>query len=210
MGLTGVKQSVVTSMRKSWLRSSHRVRLTQDLAPHVRRLKGVVLDIGGGREAPLDAAWPENAVRYRLDRFPHIRPRLVGDATALPVRTDSVDGVVMCELLEHVERPVLAVAEARRILRPGGVLCGSVPFLFPVHGDPNDFWRYTDSALRSLLADAAFRDIEVTPHGNRYTAAWTLVSGGSRTARLLNPAVRRCFRRDNPQAPEGYVFTAVA
>jgi SAM-dependent methyltransferase len=210
MGLADVKRSMVARMRKSWLRSSHRVRLTQDLAPHIRQLKGVVLDVGGGREAPLDAAWPKEAIRYRIDAFPHVKPGLVGDAIVLPIRAGSVDGVVMCELLEHVERPALAIAEARRVLRPGGVLCGSVPFLFPVHGDPNDFWRYTDSALRSLLADAQFRDVMVSGHGNRFTAAWTLMCGGSAWFRLLNPIVRRSFRHDDPQAPEGYVFTAVA
>ena len=210
MGLAGVKQSVVKSMRKSWLRSNHRVRLTRDLAPHIRRLKGVVLDVGGGREAPLDAAWPPDAIRFRVDPFPHVRPQLVGDAVALPVRSSVADGVVMCELLEHVRRPTMALAEARRVLRAGGVLYGSVPFLFPVHGDPYDFWRYTDPALRTLLGDAGFRDIEVRPHGNRQTAAWTLVCGGSRMARLFNPVVRRCFRHDNPSAPEGYIFTAVA
>ena len=91
-----------------------------------------------------------------------------------------------------------------------GVLCGSVPFLFPVHGDRYDVWRYTDSGLRSLLDDVGFRDIEVRPHGNRHTAAWILLSGGSRAARVLNPVVRRCFRRDNPSSPGGYVFTVVA
>jgi glycosyltransferase involved in cell wall biosynthesis len=210
MGLAGVKGSIVARMRKSWLRSSHRVRLTQDLGPHVRQLKGMVLDVGGGREAPLDAAWPKDVVRFRIDAFPHVKPQLVGDATTLPVRSGSVDGVVMCELLEHVEHPALAIAEARRVLRAGGVLCGSVPFLFPVHGDPNDFWRYTESALRSLLGGAQFRDVAVIAHGNRFTAAWTLLCGGSTLARLFNPVVRRCFRKDDPHAPEGYVFTAVA
>jgi glycosyltransferase involved in cell wall biosynthesis len=210
MGPAVVKRSLVARMRKSWLRSSHRVRLTRDLTPQIRKLKGVVLDVGGGREAPLDAAWPLEVIRYRVDAFPHVQPRMVGDATMLPIRAGSVDGVVMCELLEHIEQPALAIAEARRVLRAGGVLCGSVPFLFPVHGDPHDFWRYTESALRSLLADAQFHDVMVKAHGNRFTAAWTLICGSSTWARLLNPLVRRCFPGDSPQAPEGYVFTAVA
>jgi SAM-dependent methyltransferase len=206
----GVKRTLVTRMRKSWLRSSHRVRLTRDLTPIIRELKGVVLDVGGGREAPLDAAWPDAAIRYRVDAFPHIEPHVVGDAMTLPVRRHSVDGLVMCEVLEHLPRPAAAMAEARRVLRTGGLLCGSVPFLFGIHGDPQDYWRYTDSALRNLLTDAGFADIVVLPHGNRFTIAWALICGDATWPRLLNPIVRRVFPADSARTPEGYVFTAVA
>jgi SAM-dependent methyltransferase len=205
-----IKQTLVTKMRRSWLRSSHRVRLTADLAPTIRGLKGVVLDVGGGREAPLDVAWPNEAVRYRVDAFPSIEPQVVGDAMTLPIRTSAVDAVVMCELLEHLPRPALAISEARRVLRPGGTLCGSVPFLFAIHGDPDDYWRYTESSLRHLLAQAEFREVVVIPHGNRFTASWTLLCGDAAWPRLLNPLVRRLFARDNEQSPEGYAFTAVA
>jgi SAM-dependent methyltransferase len=193
-------------MRRSWLRSGHRVGLTRDLAPVIRDLSGVVLDVGGGREAPLDASWPARTTRYRIDAFPHINPHVIGDATQLPFADSSADAVVMCELLEHLAEPRAAIDEARRVLRPGGTLCGSVPFLFPVHADPYDFHRYTDQGLRSLLS--GYHDVSVTPHGNRAGAAWLLVSGSSRVLRLLNPVVRAVFPRPSDVAPEGYVFVA--
>jgi SAM-dependent methyltransferase len=210
MGGANLKRMLVIRMRKSWLRSNHRVRLTRDLTPIIGQLKGVVLDIGGGREAPLDAAWPATAYRCRLDAFPHIKPHVVGDAMTLPIRPASVDGVLMSEVLEHLPSPTDALAEARRVLRPGGLICGSVPFLFAIHGDPQDYWRYTDSTLRSLLAAAEFKDIIVIPHGNRFTVAWTLLCGDASWPRLLNPLVRRLFRAESAQSPEGYVFSAVS
>jgi ubiquinone/menaquinone biosynthesis C-methylase UbiE len=45
-----------------------------------------------------------------------------GDAVALPVRAESFDAVVACLVLQHIERPEDAIAEAARALRPGGRL----------------------------------------------------------------------------------------
>jgi demethylmenaquinone methyltransferase/2-methoxy-6-polyprenyl-1,4-benzoquinol methylase len=45
-----------------------------------------------------------------------------GDAARLPVRSASVDAVLVVDALHHVANPTATVAEARRVLRPGGVL----------------------------------------------------------------------------------------
>lgn len=50
-----------------------------------------------------------------------------GDVEALPFADASFGTVVCTEVLEHVPRPDAALAEIRRVLRPGGVLIGSVP-----------------------------------------------------------------------------------
>lgn len=59
-------------------------------------------------------------------RFPWIRI-LEGDATALPLPDGLVDAVLLLDVLEHLGDPRRAVAEAHRVLRPGGVLVVSVP-----------------------------------------------------------------------------------
>ena len=110
-------------------RSSHRELLTSALRPSVEALHGVVLDIGGGRNSPLAAHWPEGATRIRVDISPRFEPNVLGDAQQLPVATASVDGAVMSEVLEHVPHPDRAIAEIARTLRPGGLLVGSVQVL---------------------------------------------------------------------------------
>lgn len=37
-----------------------------------------------------------------------------------------------------------------------------VPLMFPVHGDPDDYWRPTPSALGAYLHKAEFEDIEIS------------------------------------------------
>jgi SAM-dependent methyltransferase len=59
-------------------------------------------------------------------RFPWVTI-LEGDATALPVPDGVADAVVLLDVVEHLADPRRAVAEAHRVLRPGGLVVISVP-----------------------------------------------------------------------------------
>ena len=50
-----------------------------------------------------------------------------GDIEAMPFADGSFGTVLCTEVLEHVPDPAAAIREFRRVLRPGGVLIGSVP-----------------------------------------------------------------------------------
>ena len=54
-----------------------------------------------------------------------------GDATALPLADASVDAVIASEILEHIPNYLLVLAEIKRVLKPGGRLCISVPRQWP-------------------------------------------------------------------------------
>jgi SAM-dependent methyltransferase len=58
--------------------------------------------------------------------FPNLQ-FLEGDAQALPVADGCADAVVLLDILEHLPDPRAALAEAHRVLRPGGVVILSVP-----------------------------------------------------------------------------------
>jgi SAM-dependent methyltransferase len=190
-----------------WVRTGHRDVLSRDLGPLIRPLRGVVLDIGGGRPAYHDRAWHSAVRRIRVDISPKLRPHVVGDAGALPFRSESVDAVVMCELLEHLAEPRRTVAEAYRALRDGGVVVGSVPFIMPVHNDPSDYYRYTADGLNLLLRP--FSTVKVVPHGNHLGAAWRLITARYRAFMIFNPVFRLASRGRDAHCPEGYTFFAV-
>ena len=65
-------------------------------------------------------------IREAARRYPWL-PVLQGDAAALPFEDGAVDAVVMLDVLEHVPEPGVVLAEAHRVLRPGGALVLSVP-----------------------------------------------------------------------------------
>lgn len=193
-------------LRSYWLRTGHRERLTRVLDEHVRSISGLVLDVGGGRDASHDASWGPNARRIRLDVAALHRPDVVGDAARLPVRDGSVDAVAMVEVLEHVPRPWVVVDEVWRVLRPGGVLVGSAPLVWPIHGDPDDYFRFTGSGLAVLLERFSTR--RTIPIGGHVGAAWIVLTARFRALRLANPLFRGLGRRPDVRCPEGYAFIA--
>jgi SAM-dependent methyltransferase len=75
----------------------------------------------------------------------------------------SVDTVLCTTVLEHLERPVDALREFRRILRPGGFAILSAPLFWHLHEEPRDFFRYTQFGLRYLLEQAGFSVVSVKP-----------------------------------------------
>jgi SAM-dependent methyltransferase len=75
------------------------------------------------------------------------------------VEDNSYDLVVSFQALEHVPRPDRLIAECRRILRPGGVLFCTVPFVFEYHAVPGDYHRWTVEGLAHDLTFAGFTGV---------------------------------------------------
>ena len=88
------------------------------------------------------------------------------DATELPLADNSVDMLIVLEMLEHVPDPAAVVRELARVLKPGGTVLLSVPSAVPRH-DHHDFWRFTAQGLRQLC-DPGFVDGEVLVFGGTF------------------------------------------
>jgi SAM-dependent methyltransferase len=93
----------------------------------------------------------------------------LADLERIPFRPGTFDFVLCTETLEHVARPGRVLSELARVLKPGGTLALSVPFLHPVHQAPHDYFRYTPYGLRHLMAEAGFDRVEVRASGGYFT-----------------------------------------
>jgi SAM-dependent methyltransferase len=72
----------------------------------------------------------------------------------IPLADETVDTVVLSDVLEHLYRPALVLEEISRVLRPGGTALINAPFLYMIHEAPHDFYRYTPYALAQMARDA--------------------------------------------------------
>ena len=76
---------------------------------------------------------------------------LIGSADALPMADGSVDAILSSQVIEHLPDPEKAIAEAARVLKPGGLLFLSYPYLYPIHAPPWDFARLSEFAMDRML-----------------------------------------------------------
>lgn len=134
-----------------------------------------VADIGGKKARKRGQFDIEREVATRglhvtyVNLDPESEPDIVADACELPVEDGVFDAVVMAEIVEHLESPASALREACRVLKPGGVLLATAPFMHQVHPDPVDIGRYAPQWWRGVLEGAGFGDIEIEPQGKYFS-----------------------------------------
>lgn len=120
----------------------------------------IVYDIGCGQK-PF-ASFLEGKVRKHIgvdlaDGF--YQPDqvdLIGTAYDVPAPDGTADAVILSQVIEHLESPLLAMQEAHRLLKPGGLVFLSFPFLYPQHAPPRDYLRFTEFYLANKIAGDRF------------------------------------------------------
>jgi SAM-dependent methyltransferase len=135
-----------------------------DSAPAAR---GVMLDVGCGVR-PYERFFLPFVTKYLgLEYSPESGYRgntadFCGDASALPLDTGSIDTILCTEVFEHLQDPERAMSEFARVLRPGGVLITTAPFVFPVH-DEHDYFRYSSKGLAVMMSRHGLEVEKVEP-----------------------------------------------
>lgn len=161
-----------------WLREAidtHRLATSENI---------VAIGAGGDIAAELERA---GLAAVTVDIDPGRKPDVLANVENLASFADaSVDGVFCLEVLEHVQHPRQAAAEIFRILRPGGLVVGSTPFLLGIHDAPADYFRFTRHGLH-LLFDR-FSEVALRERNGYFAALAVLITRrfviGSKKARI--------------------------
>jgi len=127
--------------------------------------RGRLIDIGCGTKPYKDLMVPYVIEHKGIDHEGTLHDRynidLFGTAYEIPVENNSFDSALCTAVLEHLEEPELAIRECFRILKPGGVAIYSVPFIWHLHEEPRDFYRFSKYGLKYLFEKVGFEIIEL-------------------------------------------------
>lgn len=147
-----------------------------------------VLEVGGGTStirSTVESQVPD-VLYLSSDIAPTNNTTVVLDAVALPFRDASLDAVLALEVLEHIPQPQRMLAEADRVLAPGGMLILTTPFMFGVH-DFRDYFRYTPRGLSELLEGSDLVLEEVVLRGGTFVSVNGLLRNLVRDAIVGEP-----------------------
>jgi len=104
--------------------------------------------------------------------LPHIGSvDVIGDAMHLPLKDNSVDTMFSSGVFEHISDPELAMKEALRVLKPGGMIYADIPFMRGYHAEPIDFQRYTYSGIETVFSRNGFTLVNKGVCDGPFTAA---------------------------------------
>lgn len=129
-----------------------------------KTLSGRVLDFGGGRKAEYLKYLKGEAEVFSVNIDAEFDPtHIVAPGEPLPFGDGSFDQIITFNTLEHVYDDLGAIAELARVLKPGGEICVIVPFMYPVHGHPDDYNRHTPSWWKECFARLGFSSASILP-----------------------------------------------
>lgn len=133
--------------------------LYQAIAGLAPVFQGCLLDVGCGRKPYCDLFSVNQYVGLEIDTIDNRTNKLADffyDGEIFPFTDQSFDGVVCNQVLEHIFTPDGFLSEIRRVLKPGGKLLLTVPFVWDEHEQPWDYARYSSFGLKSLLEKNGF------------------------------------------------------
>jgi SAM-dependent methyltransferase len=175
-----------TPWKFNWLANHKIIAALRRVRGHA---KGNLLDVGCGSKpfAPLFAAQVQ---RYRgtdlaASRYlGEARPDAFARAEAQPFRDGTFDTVLGLSMLTYLPEPSRMIAEAHRLLRPGGVLILEFTQMVPLHDEPHDYFRFTRFGAEYLLRQAGFEPVEYVPVGGLWArVGLSMIAGLNRMNR---------------------------
>ena len=118
------------------------------------------------------------------------RVSAVADLHRLPFRSGSFDKVICSQVLEHVDHPYVVLGELARVVRPGGRIFLSIPFVWHLHQEPYDRMRFTRHGIDFMVKSHGLVAEVVQPMGGYFTVLRYVLGSHSLVFGSLPPWLR--------------------
>ena len=174
-----IKKLINNSLFYIYPHFSIRYFLSRDIGYIVKHYKphGKLLDVGCG-EKPYKSIF-QNTDYFGIDHKRYSRYK--GKNTdqkpdkyfddkytrdgILPFANNLYDVVCSFQVLEHVKNPSKLLKEMTRVLKPKGYMILTVPFIWGLHEEPKDYYRYTEYGIRSMIVKNKCKLIMIKKQG---------------------------------------------
>ena len=225
--------------RRGWRASSDRRHLSPGSRLPANRLlqaylsaiaehaRGHVADLGCG-QVPLFGCYRERAeqvtcIDWEGSLHDSLHVDILADLNAaLPLADGQFDTIISTSVLEHIWRHETLWDEMFRLLAPGGRLILGTPFLYWVHEEPHDYFRWTRFALARACEERGMTVLHLAPYGGGLDVAADIlikmaaavsprlasILSGVAGALLARGPLRRLSDRSRDKLPMGYLLVA--
>jgi SAM-dependent methyltransferase len=157
-----------------------------------RTLNGNILDVGGSKRSGYHELiqGDHEFVTINIDETcePDFFVNIEGK---FPFEDDSFDHAICLNVLEHVFEFENVISETVRTVKKGGVLVIAVPMLHHIHASPDDYFRYTQSALQRMLEKHGCDILETHTLGAGFFSLGFQSLGGALPTNFLRLSIKR-------------------
>lgn len=153
-----------------------------------------ILFVGSGGELQ-DYVKKFSTYLYSIDINPSRKPDQILDLTdpkfCQNYLGDKVNMVCIFEVLEHTKNPSLAIKNIYNLIEKGSVVLLSTPFIFNIHDEPNDFYRFTKYGLKEIFKD--FSKVEIKEKNGWLETIFVIVMRIKKNKSFLNKILGNLF-----------------
>jgi ubiquinone/menaquinone biosynthesis C-methylase UbiE len=147
-------QALSMSDHLYWL---HFRTLEPFIISQLNQSKAPMLDLGCGNRPYKPHYPPGEVVGADVVQSSHGCVEVILESNkSLPFEDNRFETILCTQVLEHVENPYLVLSETHRILRPGGRMILTCPFIWELHERPHDYLRFSEYWLTKNLVDTGF------------------------------------------------------
>jgi SAM-dependent methyltransferase len=141
-----------------------RTILLDAILRHRFKLSGTMMDFGCG-QSPYRSLFAHThyiGIDIHTSGFPqeNKKAEYFFDGETIPFADGYFDSILCTEVMEHLFHPEVALCEFQRVLKPGGRMLMTCPFMWELHEEPWDYARYTSYAITQMMQAAGF-EVEV-------------------------------------------------